>query len=128
MRDLTAEAIGQLGMKLSLIGTALEITYVSASGVRRSFVKDVRELADATSMDLADDDTSTALPVPVSGAFDLLIIGQTDLPSAGPGGLPRYRQLLVLAESQVSGLAPPNASLFTGSEDLSQVATTVISR
>lgn len=125
--DLVVEALGRIGMQLLSAGSVMEVTYPSPSAVRRVLISDARELADSTTLPWVAGRGASWGPSLSEMFFDLLIIGQYEAKAPFVAPLPRSRKLLVLSEEPAHEGTPPGATLFTGSEDLSDVASLVIS-
>jgi uncharacterized protein (DUF58 family) len=125
--DLVVEALGRVGMQLLGAGSVMEVTYPSPSAVRRVVVSSPRELADATTLPWVAGRGASWGPSLSELSFDLLIIGQYEATTPSVAALPRSRKLLVISEDPLRASSPAGAYTFTGREDLSDVASMVIS-
>ncbi|MDA4134353.1 MAG: DUF58 domain-containing protein [Thaumarchaeota archaeon] len=124
--DLVAEALGKIGMQLLAVGSVLEIMCPPPWAVQTVTVSDARELADATGLPWVAVRRGPWMKSPSDRIFDLLIIGPFESSTPSLATIPRSRQLLILSDGPAPQHLPWGAALFTGGEDLSEVATSVI--
>ncbi len=124
--DLVAEALGKIGMQLLAVGSVLEILCPPPWAVQSVTVSDARELADATELPWVAVRRGPWMRSPPDRTFDLLIIGPYESTMPSLASIPRSRQLLVLSDGPAPLHLPRGASLFTGREDLTEVASSVI--
>jgi uncharacterized protein (DUF58 family) len=124
--DLVAEALGKIGTQLFAVGSVLEITCPPPWSVQSVTVSDARELADATELPWVEVRRGPWMRSPPDRIFDLLIIGPYESTMPSLATIPRSRHLLVLSDGPAPLHLPRGASLFTGREDLTEVASSVI--
>lgn len=119
--DRVAEALGQLGKDLLLIGTTMEVFYAAGGYERSVTASTVTELADLVTGSWIDSD-GTADPMDLARKVDLLILETSDPEKVRELAEVGLALLLVVSSSSQRIRLPPLAVNFTGQEDLTDLA------
>lgn len=124
--DLVAESIARVGRQFLLAGSSVEINRPKTHSQKsiKVLVSSIRELADAVLIPW------TAGPSPelrsIKGmSSDLLIIGSEGLDWVTPASK-RFKQILLISDSISPSATHGNISVFSGKEDLANLATSVL--